>query len=366
MEIENLYKNLFWLDLSIFVLQAYSMDGFNSEHVHEILQAAPIGMLVFDESEKVLLCNSYAKEMFENKQVEIRGMRCGDFLKCENRHLDPRGCGESEKCPDCAIDQAIKMVVQKSMESNHQEGEALILTETSDRPEYYSYKVNSLILNGQHCAILALYNITAQKEADEEKTRLMLEMNHRIKNNLSLISSLIALKQDEVGTDTDLSDIRTQVNTIMLIHEKLHNSAEIRNIHLAAYIDDLLPSIFSFFPDTAVILETSIADITFPTKSVVTIGLILNELATNAIKHAFPGEEKPRFRVELHREPEEQQVVLQVWNNGKKFPEGIDFRTTQSLGLRLISSLVHQIDGTLQLEREPETQFTIRLPARTP
>ncbi len=204
-------------------------------------------MLVFDENEKVLLCNSYAKEMFENKQVAIKGMRCGDFLKCEHRHLEPEGCGESEKCPDCAIDQAIKTVVQKSMELDHQEGEALVSTETSDRPEYYSYKVNSLILNGQRCAILALYNITAQKESDEEKTRMMLEMNHRIKNNLSLISSLIALKQDEVGTDTDLSDIRTQVNTIMLIHEKLHNTAEIRNIHLASYIDDLLQSIFSFF-----------------------------------------------------------------------------------------------------------------------
>lgn len=87
--------------------------------------------------------------------------------------------------------------------------------------KYYSYKVNSLLLNGQRCAVLALYNITRQKEAAEEKTRLMEEMNHRIKNNLSLVSSLIALKQDEVGTDTDLSDIRTQVNAIMLIHEKL-------------------------------------------------------------------------------------------------------------------------------------------------
>ncbi len=114
------------------------------------------------------------------------------------------------------------------------------------------------------------------------------------------------------------------------------------------------------------VLETSIADIPFPTKSVVTIGLILNELATNAIKHAFPGEENPRFRVALYQDPGAQEVVLQVSNNGKKFPEGIDFGTTRSLGLRLISSLVHQIDGTLQLEREPETQFTIRLPARTP
>ncbi|MFW6207244.1 MAG: histidine kinase dimerization/phosphoacceptor domain -containing protein [Spirochaetota bacterium] len=342
------------------------MHNFDMEEVNAILQAAPIGMLVFDENERVLLSNSYAKEMFENKQVEVRGMRCGDFLKCENRHRDPNGCGESEKCPDCAIDQAIKAVVQRSRESEHEEGEALILTETSTRPEYYSYKVNSLILNGQRCAVLALYNVTAQREAAEEKNRLLIEMNHRIKNNLSLISSLIALKQDEVGTDTDLSDIRTQVNTIMLIHEKLYNSAEIRHIHLASYIDDLLQSIISFFPETPIILETSIEDVTLPTKAVVSIGLILNELATNAIKHAFPGADSPRFRVELRIQDETEELVLKVVNNGSKFPEGVDFETTRTLGLRLISSLVRQIDGTLQLQREPETEFTIRLPARTP
>lgn len=322
-------------------------------------------MLVFDENEKVLLCNSYAEEMFAHTQVEIRGMRCGDFLKCENRHLDPHGCGESEKCPDCKIDQAIKAVVQRQTESGHVEGEALVLTETSSRPEYYSYKVNSLLLNGQRCAVLALYNITPQKEAAEEKSRLMEEMNHRIKNNLSLVSSLIALKQDEVGTDTDLSDIRTQVNTIMLIHEKLCHTAGIRNIHLSSYIEDLLKSILSFFPNTEVALETSIEDISLPTKSVVSLGLILNELATNAIKHAFAGTHAPRFQVEMYREKGDEGLVLKVSNNGNKFPAGIDFGATHSLGLRLISSLVGQLDGTLQLEREPHTCFTIHLPGST-
>ena len=124
-------------------------------------------------------------------------------------------------------------------------------------------------------------------------------------------------------------------------------------------------SILSFFPDNEVVLETSIEDISLPTKMVVSLGLVLNELATNAIKHAFPGTENPWFKIEMYREKESEKTVLQVTNNGKKFPEGIDFGTTHSLGLRLISSLVGQIDGTLELEREPHTRFTIHLPGST-
>ncbi len=330
-----------------------------------------MGMIVFDENERVLLSNTYADKMFGNEQVEVKGMRCGDFIKCEHRHRNSMGCGNTENCPDCPLDQAIKAVLQDDTETESIESEARVVTDISSRDEYYSFKVNSLFLNNQKCTILALYNITDQKEAArelkaaaEEKNQLLLEMNHRIKNNLSLVSSLIALKQEEVGTDIDLTDIRNQVRTIMLIHEKLYHTSDLQNIHLDSYIKDLLKSIFSFYQDTQVQLETTIEEIMLPTKAVVSIALILNELATNAIKHAFPGESTPRFSVVLYKPDDRSGIIMKVTNNGKRFPDGIDFNVTRSLGLRLISSLVRQLDGILKLERDPQTTVTIQLPLK--
>ncbi|GEM_PF-6085217 len=343
----------------------------SAEELYAIIQAAPIGMIVFDENEKVLFSNSYAEELFENETVEVKGMRCGDFIRCEYRYLNRKGCGASERCPECALDQAIKAVLSEKSDETYVEGEARVVTDISSQSEYYSFKVNSLHIRSRKCVILSLYNITVQKQAEstlkvasEEKTRLMIEMNHRIKNNLSLVSSLIALKQEEVGSNVDLSDIRNQVRTIMLIHEKLYHTTELQSIHLVSYIEGLLEDIFSFYQDTNVKMETSVEDISLPTKAVVSVALILNELATNAIKHAFPGESDPRFSVALYRTGDQNEIIIKISNNGKKIPDGIDFTTAHSLGLRLIFSLVRQLDGTLYVEREPHTKVTIHLPLK--
>jgi two-component sensor histidine kinase len=103
-------------------------------------------------------------------------------------------------------------------------------------------------------------------------------------------------------------------------------------------------------------------DISIRTKAAVPIGLIINETATNAIKHGFTGEEDARFSVTMEADAEERNYVLTISNTGQPLPEDVDIKNPQTLGLQLIQALVSQLQGTLAVERRPNPTFTIRFP----
>jgi two-component sensor histidine kinase len=96
----------------------------------------------------------------------------------------------------------------------------------------------------------------------------------------------------------------------------------------------------------------------------VVLGVIVNELATNAIKHGFTDAQEPRFRLSVAPDGRGEGYVLTAGNSGRPFPDGVTIENPQSLGLRLVNALVAQIGGTLALEREPSPTFTVRFPLR--
>ncbi len=197
--------------------------------------------------------------------------------------------------------------------------------------------------------------------AVEERDRLMREMNHRVKNNLNLVASLINLKDMALGDAVDLSDLRHRIHSIAVIHEKLYKTDDVGTIQLADYSEDLLTRIFSLNPDLAVTLDNRIGERTIDSRRAASLGLILNELATNAMKHAFRREGDNRFT--LGAEVEDGDVlVVTVRNSGTPFPEDQDLQSPASLGLQLVTALVDQLDGTITLKRIPETIFEIRIP----
>ncbi|MFP4535649.1 MAG: sensor histidine kinase [Spirochaetaceae bacterium] len=202
------------------------------------------------------------------------------------------------------------------------------------------------------------------EEALAAKTSLMEELNHRVKNNLSMVSSFISLKQDALGGTVDLSDIRSHVQAISAVHDKLYQSGSLNEIDFGSYVEDLLRSVFSFYSGPEVTIENEISGVRLPTKTVTSLGLIVNELATNAMKYGFrPEEEAPRFSLAFETEHDRGDHVLTISNNGNPFPEEIDLQNADTLGLQLISVLVAQLGGTVELERHPTPTFTIRFPA---
>jgi PAS domain S-box-containing protein len=216
--------------------------------------------------------------------------------------------------------------------------------------------------------VSAIEDITERKRFEEElraavsdKTRLVREMNHRVKNNLTMVLSLVKLKDDVLGDVADLSDIRSQISAISFIHELLHQSADATHIDFRRYMEDLLPRVFSFYIGSSVSLRTDIDEILLPSDTAVTLGLIVNELATNAAQHGFTGEETPVFTVRFAREESEGETyTLTVANSGRPFPKDVGLENADTLGLQLITALVGQLGGRIDLQREPQPAFTIR------
>ena len=201
-----------------------------------------------------------------------------------------------------------------------------------------------------------------RKQALNEKDHLMRELNHRVKNNLKMVSSLVHLKDSALGEEIDLSDLSHQIDAIQIVHEKLQDSTEVKHINIRSYVGDLLTAIFRSSTNQHVSVHNRLPDLLVRTRAAVPLGLIVNELATNAIKHGFVGTEHHSFTVTLEADQKEEHYLLNVTNTGRAFPKDIDVEHPDTLGLQLLSALVSQLHGRLDVKREPNPTFTIRFP----
>ena len=264
------------------------------------------------------------------------------------------------------ISAAITLMAVRRITSLH----TILLTGTfstsSLGPEIIALIISILMLTGLILFRPAFHYIKEIQVASERKIEkqemLMKENNHRIKNNLAIITSLINLKDSSLGNEVDLSDIYRQIDAIRIVHEKLYLSDDIIYINMKDYFTDLLNSIFSSFANQNVTLHSRIEPIKVRTKTAVSLGLVINEVATNAIKYGFTGESEVRLIIEMTEDKNNSHYVLTLSNTGGPFPENIDLDNPATLGLRLITNLVAQIDGTIELRKQPNPKFTIKFP----
>lgn len=197
-----------------------------------------------------------------------------------------------------------------------------------------------------------------------EKDDLLKEVNHRVKNNLLMVTSLLRLKQVELGRNVDLSDLEHQIDAIRIVHEKLAHSDSVTHVDLGQYIGDLLSAVFGRMSTRPVRIENTIGVFDVATRTAVPLALIINELALNAIKHGFSNAAEAVFSVGLERHDLGNSVecVLEVANTGNPIDDAIDFENSTTLGFRLIYALTDQIQATLSIVRKPIPVFTIRFP----
>ncbi|MFW6213499.1 MAG: PAS domain S-box protein [Spirochaetota bacterium] len=197
------------------------------------------------------------------------------------------------------------------------------------------------------------------RDALRSKEALMRELSHRAKNNLNLLASLISIKDAE--TREDLSDIRHRIQAIGLVHEKLHQHDGVQLVSVREYVQDLLEAVFSSLTSQDVRIMNEVDDVRRDPRTVVPLGLIVNEIATNAIKHGFRADEEPCFTVRFTSNPEGPGDTLTLSNTGAPFPEEVDLKNPNTLGLQLIVGLTEQLGGTIELRKRPHPVFTIRL-----
>jgi PAS domain S-box-containing protein len=201
------------------------------------------------------------------------------------------------------------------------------------------------------------------KASLKEKEVLLREIHHRVKNNLQVISSLLNLHSSHLKDQqlqAILQDSQHRVRSMALIHQKLYQSASLAQIDFGEYMLELATYLFRAQDAHArgISLNIRADNIFFDIDKAMPCGLIVNELVSNSLKHAFPSGRPGQICLELHSGPE-YLVTLTVADNGVGFPPGLDFRDTESLGLQLVNSLVNQLDGCVELRSEAGVHFTI-------
>jgi PAS domain S-box-containing protein len=198
-----------------------------------------------------------------------------------------------------------------------------------------------------------------------EKEVLLKEVHHRVKNNLQVISSLVGLQADGSTDETVrevLRDVTYRVRSMALVHEKLYQSADLGQIDFADYAQSLLSYLWRAHGAAAanVRMTLDLSTVLLPVDTAVPCGLILNELAGNALKHAFRGRSEGEVTISL-QSLAEGRVRLGVHDDGVGLPDGFDWRQPPSLGLRLVQMLSGQLDADVEVSGEEGTRFEITI-----
>lgn len=241
---------------------------------------------------------------------------------------------------------------------------------------------------------LKIANITLEERVRErtselEKTYKFLheidivrkqEIHHRIKNNLQVISSLLDIQAEKFSGKKSIKDSEVleafkesqdRVISMALIHEELHKGGEIDTLNFSAYIHELSDNLFLSYRlgNDGISLNMDIEeDIFFDMDISIPLGMIVNELVSNSLKHAFSDRDKGEIRIKLHREKNGESdiedcctaFILSVSDNGIGIPKDLEIEDLDSLGFQLVTTLVEQLDGELELKKDNGTEFIVR------
>jgi PAS domain S-box-containing protein len=218
-----------------------------------------------------------------------------------------------------------------------------------------------------------ILDITEHKKAEEALLQMVeirkKEIHHRIKNNLQVISTLLYLESGNFSDEKVIEAFREsqhRVKSMALVHEKLYQSEDMISVDFSDYIQNLANYLFGAYSvgDKNISLKLDVDNIFLGMDTSVPLGIIINELVSNALKHAFQKKESGEICVCLKKEEERNRegncFSLVVRDNGRGFPKEIDFRETDSLGLQLVINLVDQIEGSIELNTHEGTEFRIR------
>jgi PAS domain S-box-containing protein len=242
-----------------------------------------------------------------------------------------------------------------------------------------SYQFIGAVMKNDHGEAVGLTavgrDVSERKQAEHlrnalrEKEILLKELHHRVKNNLQVISSLLSLQASYVEDPKALEmfeESRNRVRLIAKVHESLCREENISGVEAAVFVRDVTNDLFRSYAinPEAVHLTVDVASDPLGVELAVPCGLIINELVSNALKHAFPGGRKGEIRVELHRHSSDT-YRLQVKDDGIGLPSEASYREARTLGWQLVDALTRQLGGSIEVKGGEGTEVTVTFPAST-
>lgn len=340
-------------------LRSQELIATNSQ-LRAALDSTSNGILVVDRDGKI---SSYNQKFVELWQIPPVALAAQNDTKALNFVLDQL------KEPEAFLKKVLELYSQPEAESfdilEFKDGRVF---ERSSKPQ---------LVNGESVGrVWSFSDITAHKQAEEqikatlrEKEVLLKEIHHRVKNNMQVISSLLSLQAGYIQNQEVLrlfKESEGRIRSMALIHEKLYQTENLGQVDFSEYIPSLTNHLMSAYASatTAVALRLNIEPIALGLDAAIPCGLIINELVSNALKHAFGQRERGDITIEFHRKNIPPQgaaevLILRVKDNGVGFPEKFDFRQSTSLGLQLVLSLVKQLNGKIRHYYRNGTQFQI-------
>jgi two-component sensor histidine kinase len=204
---------------------------------------------------------------------------------------------------------------------------------------------------------------TRLSQALHDNEILLKEIHHRIKNNLSLVANLLNLQTDLVHDPWDgelLQEARSRVMTMARIHENLYRSSSLTEVDAVEYLRSIACQVVRSGPRQGIDMVVIGDEFSIGTESAVPLGLMLNELVTNSLKHAFT--DRPAGLITIHLSRVGGDCLMIYRDNGVGLPAGLDPEHAETLGLMLITSLVHQLSGSITMSTDDGARFDIRFP----
>lgn len=321
-----------------------------------VLENMSEGIIVLDDNNRILDMNSAALNMTGLNLNQSIGQPAAnnlsallapveELLELSNGHLEANNHVEAHK-------------------------EKEVLAERDNR--YYNLSVSPIYgMRGDLKArILLIQDITDRKQAEDriiaslkEKEVLLKEIHHRVKNNLQIISALLSLQSSYI-TDDDIikifSDSQNRIKSMALVHENLYRSKDLEQVDFNEYINQLASHLSQSYRDLAdkIDFKVNSENVYLNINTAIPCGMIINELVSNSFKHAFPDGQRGEVSIDLSSDDDGFRLV--VSDNGVGIKGDLNINESKTLGFRLISTLVKQIDGRMSFDTIKGTKFEIR------
>jgi PAS domain S-box-containing protein len=329
------------------------------ERFQRVVEAAPNAMVMTNAAGQIEMVNSQAEKVFGYPRQELLGQPV-EMLVPERFHGHHPGLRDGY----FHSPQSRPMGAGRDLFGRHKDG--------SEFP--VEIGLNPIETEDGTMVLSAIVDISDRRQKEQriraalkEKDLLLSEIHHRVKNNLQIIHSLLDLQSlqiDDPAVTEMLRASQNRVRSMSMIHQTLYQSKDFARVSFASFLDTLLPALVSSYSVTAAHIDLSVeaSEVHLPISAAIPCGLILNELISNALKHAFPNGRAGSIRVELRQQPDDQ-IVLIVSDNGIGIP--LSDTPSGSLGLELVNLLAEQLSGSLTIHRANPTRFELRFPGHS-
>ncbi|MBC3874649.1 PAS domain S-box protein [Undibacterium flavidum] len=328
------------------------------ERFRRVVESAPNAMVMVNSQGRIEMVNTQAEMLFDYSRAEMLGQLIEILVPERFRHDHPNK----------------RQIFFGDLKSRPMGAGRDLFGRRKDGSEFpIEIGLNPIETEDGMMVLSSIVDISDRKqkeqriqEALQEKDLLLGEIHHRVKNNLQVVHSLLSLQSsliEDEAVKNMLMDSQNRIQSMALIHQTLYQSNNFARVDFGDFLEALIPSLMNSYAVSGKQIDLTIdaSDVYLPINSAIPCGLLINELITNSLKHAFLERNDGEIRV-IISEVDDNTVQLIVNDNGSGISAALDLEAIDTLGLRLVNLLSQQLNGDLQIQRSNPTQFSLRFP----